>query len=195
MRTALVCSALASLSCQPASSEPCAAYGSGNLHSYCLTVLASQLASLKSAAIVCDRAGSWSADCRTAWIDRHAAAAPQSTGELLEFCEGDDCRLLVLDTRPEGDLLLQLQVCDQAGRYADDCRGHARQRWYLSQPESSEFQRIARAPTPWDELQAEMLGSALGCGAAGDCGVTPEPRACLRAQERLHSHPWLCSSL
>lgn len=193
MRTAFVCCALASLSCSHPD-DPCASYlPNQELHDYCYsTTLALKVEKLSDAALACDASGAWSRDCRSAWVDRSIGYSTATTQELLNFCQDEDCRLLVLDGKPLPDLLQHLQLCDQAGRYQEDCRGHARERWSLSRPAPEEIHRIATAVTPWITMMADMVGVALGCGGQGACGETADPGACEKAKVRSQGHPELC---
>ena len=136
MRTAFICSAFAALSCG-GNGGICGPYQhDADLFGYCLTTHVVEVATAAQAAEVCAQAsGKWQGECRTAWV---GMAVTQGTPvpTLLNVCTTDDCRFLVLDRRPEADLQKQMAACAQAGRYVEDCRGHARQRWDLAHPDS-----------------------------------------------------------
>jgi hypothetical protein len=121
------------------------------------------------------------ADCRAAWMDIHVGRTGDSRADLLQFCRSDDCRMLVLDLQPADDLLRQLEDCQVAGRYATDCMGHARQRWFLAQPTAEELCRVSLRAGPFAAEVSTWVGEAIACGSPGDCTGTPRPDLCVTA--------------
>lgn len=192
MRAALICGALTALSCQNDPSDSCALYkGNDPLYSYCVTREASRIPVLAEAEAHCDiLEGDFNKECRSVWVEQQVESSPEQRSSLLAFCRTDDCRFMVVDRLPAADILAQMDTCKVAGRYTEDCRGHARQRWALSHP--VDFERVAAAVTDWQEAQSDMLGVALGCGTVGRCEQTPRPERCEQARTRMQGHPWLC---
>lgn len=193
MRAASFICTLAALSCKTAGGS-CDEYAEdSDLLGYCLSSRVVDQTTAPGALQFCAAAsGHWLADCRTAWIAHQLPEGRYPTDTLRDLCLTDDCQFLVLDQRPSHDLLLQLENCSQAGIFAEDCRGHARQRWLLSSPSPQEIERIGRANTSWGPQLSDMIGIALGCGAVGDCRHTPNPEVCTHASQWLQAQPQLC---
>lgn len=67
---------------------------------------------------------------------------------LLTVCgAAPDCAFLVLDTRPEGTYTEQVAECDAlTGPLAEDCAGHAAQRFLSFTPSDAELRVAEDAP-------------------------------------------------
>jgi hypothetical protein len=86
---------------------------------------------------VCDTLpGPRRAECRGRWVNAQSGFQSLSREVLLDACEGQpDCAFDALDARPQGTYADQVAACEAlAGRYVDDCAGHAAQRLLEAHP-------------------------------------------------------------
>ena len=88
--------------------------------------------------------------CRQSWIAGAATQAVRFDGtreDLLAFCKGaPDCGFFVLDQRPEGDYLEQADACVKwTGKMANDCIGHAGERFFKTRPDDAALKRAAES--------------------------------------------------
>jgi len=155
--------------------EDCRDYASDStVFEYCLYSIARSYTDAEEADLQCSLAGEWEADCRHNWVSgRMKSESGFSTEELVEACAGnDDCTFELLDFRPDPNLETQLKLCFKyAGRYRGDCGGHASQRWWLTEPDLAEWQRVASLETPFPEKVGYWLGVSVACEGIGDCSL------------------------
>jgi hypothetical protein len=151
----------------------CRDYGSDSyVFEYCLYTIARDYADLEEVGRFCSQAGEWEADCRHNWVAaRMKEGSGLSTDLLVEACSGnDDCTFELLDFRPDPSLELQLDLCFRyAGRFRDDCGGHAVQRWWLTDPDEGELMRVASLETSFPEKVGYYLGVSVACEGLGSC--------------------------
>ena len=160
---------------------PCAVYADvPNAWGYCVYSRIRSVRSMDSAVALCQQAGAWEQECRHSWV---SAYLPQGSGvatdDLLAACgSGDDCALEVLDVRADPDLATQFQRClEHAGRFGDDCAGHALERWWVQGPDAGELARVAALQTPYPERVAFFISASVVCFGVGSCEGEPRMQA------------------
>lgn len=167
-----------------------------NALEFCVYKQASNLPSPEDVDRVCPLAGALEAECRRAWVlSRASPALGFSTEALLTACgEDPDCAFELLDTRPEADVLRQLERCaSSAGRFASDCAVHALERWVTYNPGESEVARVAARQTAFPEKVGYALGMARGCLGRGACeGEAVVANACADTVRKLQAGELQC---
>jgi hypothetical protein len=157
--------------------EPCARYAADlpDAYAVCLRQEARAAATASQMLQVCAFAASDAVDaCREAWVAQQLWLGSQDADTLLAACGGgDDCALQVLDLRPSSDVLAQATRCDQAGRFADDCRGHAIQRWARTSPSAEAVAQLQAAWTWKDRTWGDWLGYLAACQHTVTCPAEP----------------------
>jgi len=158
--------------------ERCSMYDSiPSAYGFCLYKHAGGLKTIETAEEVCALAGDWQKQCRHAWV----AARMQQGGAfdkqtLLDMCgENVDCSFELLDFRYEKDTLKQIELCEQyAGPYAEDCVGHAVQRWWLTEPDESAVAQMLQIQTKHANKVGYFVGASVSCNGIGTCEGDPD---------------------
>lgn len=138
----------------------------------------------------------YQAGCRLGWVEHRIRGATYSRDTLLAACGPEnDCQLRVVDTRPDPDLLVQLDLCRQTGTFAGDCRGHAYQRWAVQVPSTDEIARVLAASSPNDTHMGHTLGFLAACHGGAPCPETDGYRGseCRRAVQTFTANPTACT--
>lgn len=147
-----------------------------NAHAWCVYRNIRTVLDLKEMKQACAQAGAWTDDCRQEWVHiQLERKAPIPRQDLLEACAGnEDCSLVVLDTVPIEDPLLQFTLCEKhAGHFASDCAGHALERWWTTRPSIQDLSRMASAATPFPNELGRVLAASKVCRQQGDCAGDP----------------------
>lgn len=196
MRTGRQLAALAALVAGCARPLPCAIYeDEPALVEACGAVLAPLTNRIDDADVACNSlaAGAQGA-CHAAWARSHAVNVDRHTrARLVDWCGDDaDCAFAVLDSSPSADVAEQIKLCrDHAGKYADDCVGHAAQRFSQSMPSPA----VCEAVRPVNDRVAGsgdlLIGKAIGCGAP--CACPEGSSACAAGLQWVQSHTGWCS--
>jgi len=172
---------LAWLGCETGSADPCARYADEEVRAYC--VVAHGRTARTYADARCESAGPWAEECRQQWVMSHTELP---LPELLAVCPpGDaDCRMLVLDWRPE-PLLTQLPLCEQLpGTYAPACVTHALVRYWGASPTPEDQRATIPGVGRWQASALQVARDASGCGVAVDCAAFGAAEATCRAELR-----------
>jgi len=180
---------------RPRAPADCEALEDADLAGYCRLQLASRRPLLTiDAATLCGEAGSWVAECRAEWVSNRLSAPAFTRAQLLEGCGGDpDCNFRVLDDRPEGDVLAQIQDCeDLASRFFTDCSRHALNRWRKTRPGPAELLRVVEG-APSATIAGMYTGIAVACNELGRCVGPPKAIAtCEAAIRDVAARPEIC---
>lgn len=126
----------------------CEAYAEAPaVRAHCLEVQAQQLPAAQAAAMCDTLTDAQARACRTAWVETSPRRTGLGADELLGMCgTSADCAFYVLEQRPADSVDEQLRLCgERAGRFRNDCYGHALQRWQLGQPDDAEISRLGEA--------------------------------------------------
>jgi hypothetical protein len=174
----------------------CEAYaGTGEVAAYCAYRLVSSVESVSEMADICGTGGPWSVPCRTAWVEpRLHPGSGVDAATLLRACgEDPDCRLDVLDHRPQ-PLRAQLDACAaEARENLRHCVSHAVARWREAGARVPTFDALLADPGPAPALLGEYLAESVVCDHRGSCGG-PEAlsQACEARSEALRRDPHQC---
>lgn len=196
MRAHRQLAALAALAAGCGQPPPCALYGDEPaLVEACGAVFAPLTNDADAADRACNALAPGARDsCHAAWARSHAlGVGPEVRARLLTWCGADvDCAFAVLDSSPARDVAEQIALCRaHAGKYADDCVGHAAQRFSQSMPTGAECEAVRAVNDRVAGSGDLLVGKAIGCGAACTC---PEgSAACASGQAWVLSHPGWCS--
>lgn len=174
----------------------CAAYaGTGDVAAYCAYRLVSSVEAASEMLEVCGEGGPWSVPCRTAWVEpRLHPGSGVDAPTLLGACgEDPDCRLDVLDHRPQ-PLRAQLDACAaEARENLRHCVSHAVARWREDGAQDPRFEDLLADPGPAPALLGEYLAEAVACDRNGSCGGPPAlAQACEARSEALRRDPHQC---
>jgi hypothetical protein len=165
-------------------------------YGYCLYKLAGGLPDIDSVNRICALAGDWEGECRHAWVaGKMNADSPYAMDELLEVCgENDDCAFELLDFRPADLVDDQLERCRlHAGKHADNCTGHAMQRWKLRGVDAEEVARVAAMPTAFPRKVGFWIAASVQCDGVGTCeGNGAVQAACEGQSESFTRKPERC---
>lgn len=158
----------------------CAPYvASADTLGYCVVKQAGNLPSPMDVARICPLAGALEGECRRSWImSRADPGYGFPTDTLLDLCADEECRFELLDTRPEPDVVRQLQRCRAAaGRYASDCAVHALERWVQARPGPDELARVREIDTGFPDNLGYALGMVRACQGGPACAGLEAVRA------------------
>jgi len=165
-------------------------------YGYCLYKVAGGLPDVASVNRVCDLAGDWEDECRHAWVaGKMNAASPYAMDTLLEVCgDNADCAFELLDFRPAELIDDQLERCRlHAGVHADNCTGHAMQRWKLQGVDAAEVARVAAMPTAFPRKVGFWVAVSVQCDGVGTCaGNGAVQGACEGQVEAFTRKPQTC---
>lgn len=115
--------------------------------------------------------------------------------DLLLVCGTDaDCAMEALDLRPDSDTRAQLRRCEaHAGAFADDCVGHAMERWWHAGPDASSIELLGVETWSIPETVGTWIGVAVACVGVGTCGSQPIlATTCERRREALLAEEFGC---
>jgi len=105
--------------------------------------------------------------CRAAWVEeRLHSATPTPYDTLMGMCQGlDDCSFNVIDSFPSPDGTEQVKRCrEHTGRFAEDCVGHALQRWAQRVPDEDAIQAMAVYAGDYPWAVGTWIGVLRWCG-------------------------------
>lgn len=167
--------ALLLLACAPAAStHPCAAYeAEPDVFKTCIGRLVRGEPKIAIAAKWCDQLPSPdNVSCRATWISVAATQPDRFEGtraDLLAFCAGaTDCAFFVLDQRPEGTVVDQSEACvTWTGKMANDCIGHASQRYFQGHPDDASLK--ATAESKFGSQMLPAIVKAISCQRRTEC--------------------------
>jgi hypothetical protein len=162
-------------------------------YGYCLMQSVPDMPDREAALLRCSETGPWREDCQARWVERWAHPdSPVTTDDLLAACATDDCRFIVLDARPEAEVLDQVERCvTDAGSLAEECARHALHRWVTTVPNAEEIRRVLVQRRSHRELVAHYAGQAIGCTGQGEC-VEPDARFCREGVQLALTEPTVC---
>lgn len=154
-----------------------------NTWQYCVYTMAGGFPSIQDVEEICPLAGSWEAQCRHAWVaGRMQPGSGVERDALLSACGvgNDDCAFELIDFRYEEIVDDQISLCRaHAGRHAEDCSGHALQRWYMGKPDAVEVARVNNLDTGYPMKVGFWTGAAAFCAGTGTCeGLDDNRRQC-----------------
>ncbi len=184
----------------PASGHPvCDQYRhNAEAYGYCLYTQAGGFPRPDDVDRLCPLAGEWESQCRHAWVAGRMEDDGQYEMEfLLDMCKGNpDCTFELLDFRPAPEIEVQLERCRKwAGQHADDCTGHAMQRWWQAGVDAEEVARVAAMPNPHPRKVGFWLAAAVQCQGVGACdGASAVQAACEGQVEAFTRKPERCPS-
>lgn len=171
---------------------PCDGHPLAQAREYCHVALAEQQPQLGVGH--CEQAGRWESECRSVWVSVGLKEG-LSRGDALSACDDAvDCAFMVLDARPKGGLLQQLEAChSHTGRHAIPCQEHATWRWLSTGPDAAELSALAQDGR-FPERVAEGLARAAGCQAGPGCeGWSAAHRLpCEQILADIKARPELC---
>ena len=218
MSTMVLCGSLATLACDgsgPAarpvdegvsdghpdtsihSDVDCARFvGVEPFEAYCAYLSALDLSKPKDAIAACQRAGDWELPCRGEWVSVWARGDRNlRTEDLLEVCgENADCAFGLIETRPSGDVLADIERCGRhTGAFSHDCVKHMLNLWLNEGPDAEESARVASANTAYSPEVGRAIAYLVACTGTGTCDGAPEVTArCRRACEDFERRPGDC---
>ena len=151
-----------------------------NTWQYCVYTMAGGFPSANDVEEICPLAGSWEAQCRHAWVaGRMQPGSGVERDALLAACGvgNDDCAFELIDFRYERQVDDQMALCKaHAGRHAEDCTGHALQRWYMGKPDAAEVARVNALDTGYPMKVGFWTAAAAFCTGTGTCGGLEDNR-------------------
>lgn len=174
----------------------CAAYDrTGSVAEYCAYRLISSVESVTDVLSLCGVDGTWSAACRTAWVEpRLHPLSGVDQAVLMQACGADaDCALDVLDHRPL-PLRQQLEACAAAaGANLRHCVSHAVSRWREAGGQEPTLEALLADPGPAPTLLGEYVAEVVVCDGRGRCGGSSEAaEACTARAEVLRADRGQC---
>ncbi|MBL8614399.1 MAG: hypothetical protein JNM72_02205 [Deltaproteobacteria bacterium] len=173
----------------------CAAYAGTSTYGWCLTAAAGSLRDPAALDAHCGAAAPYERECRQRFVGAALQDPKWGRGELLGWCgDGPDCRLEVLEARPDPEVRAQLGLCAaHAGPLAADCATHALQRWATGAPTAGALAALAADPIADPALVGSWLGAVVACRGVGACpGAGPTAAACAEGLALLRAEPTRC---
>lgn len=154
-----------------------------NTWQYCVYTMAGGFPSADDVKAICPLAGDWEAQCRHAWVaGRMQPGSGVERDALLLACGdgNDDCAFELIDFRYEERVDDQMALCRaHAGRHAEDCTGHALQRWYMGKPDAAEVARVNTLDTGYPMKVGFWTAASAFCAGTGSCeGIDDNRRQC-----------------
>lgn len=136
----------------------------------CLIASARGLPTVEMMSEVCDQTGSLQEDCHSEWVDARMRRGDLPPATLLAACgPSEDCALTVLDNNPNADVLLQMPLCEAAGRFRGFCIGHAARRWAATEPDAAEIARVLAGAHHDADVIGPTVGIMVACRGVGAC--------------------------
>ena len=170
----------------------------GDAFGYCLYKVAGGLPDVASVERVCALAEEWEEECRHAWVaGKMNEDSPYDMDTLLGVCgENADCAFELLDFRPAERIDTQLERCRLfAMEHADNCTGHAMQRWLLAGVDAEEVARVAAMPSAFPRKVGFWVAASVQCDGIGTCeGNAAVQAACEGQVEAFSRKPHACPS-
>lgn len=170
----------------------------GDAYGYCLYKVAGGLPDVASVERVCGLAESWEDECRHAWVaGKMNEDSPYDMETLLGVCgDNADCAFELLDFRPADLIDTQLERCRLYAReHADNCTGHAMQRWWHAGVDAEEVARVAAMPTAFPRKVGFWIAASVQCDGVGSCeGNAAVQAACEGQSEAFSRKPHSCPS-
>lgn len=142
----------------------------------------------------CGEAGPWEALCRTRWaVGKTKRTGTVDIAALLAVCTTEDCRFEVLDAWDDPDVSAQAARCiAHLPTYAEDCVGHALNRWWLDSPTLAQTQVLQQSKA-FPRTVGLYLGYVAACHGIGECGGEPDVAAgCAEGLRRAEERPEIC---
>ncbi len=173
----------------------CAAYAGTTTYGWCLTAAAASLRDPAALDAHCGAAAPHERECRQRFVGAALQDPRWDRPQLLGWCgDGPDCRLEVLEARPDPAVEAQLALCAaHAGPLARDCATHALQRWATGAPTAAERDALAAAPGADPALVGSWIGAVVACRGLGACPTAgPTAAACAEGEALLRAEPARC---
>jgi hypothetical protein len=173
----------------------CEQYRGTPTHGYCISQAARHTGDMELADSMCQLAGKKYDECRSGWVWSRIRDPHYTTRALLEFCDdAADCAFVVADARPEGNVIEQVQRCeDWTGPFKIDCAGHALQRWAVSKPAPAEVAAVMAIHSEAAPNAAWWVGIVGACSGQDYCPAVPRfGENCRAAQAQVQRDPALC---
>ena len=168
----------------------------GDAFGYCLYKVAGGLPDVASVERVCGLAEEWEDECRHAWVaGKMNEDSAYDMDTLLGVCgENADCAFELLDFRPAELIDTQLERCRlHAREHADNCTGHAMQRWLLAGVDAEEVARVAAMPSAFPRKVGFWVAASVQCDGVGSCEGNPAVQAACEGQaEAFRRKPHAC---
>ena len=188
--------AASTASCRDAAIDPrCSPYAHTSTYGWCMADAVHALTDPSRLDAHCAQAAPYTRECRHRFVARFVPDMRVDRPTLLRWCgDGDDCRLEVIEARPEPDIHPQLQLCDaEAGRFAADCATHALQRWATGTPSTTDIDALVANPVADPQLVGGWIGAAVACRQVGRCPAHgPTASACAEGASLMQRSPERC---
>lgn len=169
-----------------------------NAWGYCVYKHAGGFPTAADVEALCPTSGDWEDACRHAWVaGRMAPGSGFETSQLLEVCgDNADCSFELLDFRPEAEVTDQIAQCtDHAGRHADECVGHAMQRWWIAGPDAAEVVRVSSLNAGYPRKIGYQIAVSTFCSGVGTCAGYGENQSICETQvDIFRRRPETCPS-
>ncbi|GDX82577.1 hypothetical protein LBMAG42_43880 [Deltaproteobacteria bacterium] len=161
----------------------------------CLISAARGLPTVEMMTEVCNKTGSLQSDCHSEWVDGRMRVGDLPAATLLAACApSPDCALTVLDSHPNADVLVQMKLCEAAGRFRGFCIGHAARRWAATEPDAVEIARVMAGANHDADVVGPTVGIMVACRGVGSCpgDGSPVDVACQREADAVRAGRTQC---